>query len=121
MYWTVLSSFFITELDPGHFSWIHGLSAFTFCTLTIGTWAAMRHRVRLHRQFMVGSYFGLVGAFVGAVAVPQRDVPQLVVHQPLVFGVALVAVVVAAVTVVRLCMRSSPQVDIGLGGSLFER
>jgi len=109
MYWTVLSSFFITELDPGHFSWIHGLSAFTFLTLTIGTWAAMRHRIRLHRQFMVGSYFGLVGAFTGAVAVPQRDVPQLFVHQPLVFSAAVAAVVVTAVTVVRLCMRSGPK------------
>ncbi|MDP9391094.1 MAG: hypothetical protein M3P89_06865 [Actinomycetota bacterium] len=39
MYWTVLSSFFIKQLDPGHFSWIHGLSAFTFLTLTLGTWA----------------------------------------------------------------------------------
>ncbi len=68
MYWTVLSSFAIRELRPGHFSWIHGLSLFTFVTLSIGLWAALTHRVRLHRQFITGSYLGLVGAFIGAVA-----------------------------------------------------
>lgn len=100
MYWTVLSSFFITELEQGRFSWIHGLSVFTFCTLSLGTWAAIRGRIRLHRQFMVGSYFGLLGAFAGAVAVPQRDVPQLLVQQPLVFTAAVLAVTITAVTVI---------------------
>ena len=103
MYWTVLSSFFITELDPGHFSWIHGLSALTFVTLTAGTWAAVLGRIAVHRQFMTGSYLGLVGAFAGAVAVPQRDIPQLLVHRPVVFAVAVVAVAVASATVVALC------------------
>ena len=35
MYFTVLSSFGIKRLTPGHFSWIHGLSLFTFVTLTL--------------------------------------------------------------------------------------
>jgi uncharacterized membrane protein len=103
MYWTVLSSFFITELDPGQFSWIHGLSALTFVTLTAGTWAAVLGRVAVHRQFMTGSYLGLLGAFAGAVAVPSRDIPQLLVHRPVVFTAAVVGVVVASATVVVLC------------------
>jgi len=103
MYWTVLSSFFITELEPGRFSWIHGLSALTFVTLTAGTWAAVLGRVAVHRQFMTGSYLGLLGAFLGAVAVPSRDVPQLLVHRPLVFTAAVAAVGVASATVVALC------------------
>ncbi len=107
MYWTVLSSFFITELEPGRFSWIHGLSALTFVTLTVGTWAALRGRVALHRQFVLGSYLGLLGAFIGAVAVPQRDIPQLLVHRPLVLAAAVGAVAVAAATVIALC-RSGP-------------
>jgi uncharacterized membrane protein len=108
MYWTVLSSFFITELDPGHFSWIHGLSALTFVTLTIGTWAAVLGRVGLHRQFMTGSYLGLLGAFTAAVAVPARDVPQLLVQRPVVLAVAAAGVAVAAVTVIALC-RMDPR------------
>ena len=103
MYWTVLSSFFITELNPGHFSWIHGLSALTFLTLTLGTWAAIRGRINLHRHFMCGSYLGLIGAFLGAVAVPQRDIPQLLVHRPLVLAATVAAVAIATVTVVAVC------------------
>lgn len=72
MYWTVLSSFLIIELRPGHYSWIHGLSLFTFGTLSTGLWAALTGRIRLHPGLMTGSYFGLLGAFVGAVAVPVR-------------------------------------------------
>jgi uncharacterized membrane protein len=111
MYWTVLSSFFITELDPGHFSWIHGLSALTFVTLTIGTWAAVLGRVGLHRQFMTGSYLGLLGAFTAAVAVPARDVPQLLVHRPVVFAAAVAGVAVAGATVVALCRSGGRPVE----------
>ena len=107
MYWTVLSSFFITDLDPGHFSWIHGLSALTFVTLSLGTWAAIRGRIGLHRHFMRGSYLGLIGAFLGAVAVPQRDIPQLLVDRPLVLAAGVVAVLIATVTVVAACSGRS--------------
>lgn len=103
MYWTVLSSFFIKQLDPGHFSWIHGLSAFTFLTLTLGTWAAIRGRIGLHRHFMRGSYLGLMGAFLGAVVMPLRDIPQLLIHRPLILAAATCAVAVSTVTVVAVC------------------
>lgn len=29
---------------------------------------------------MTGSYFGLVGAFIGVVAVPDRRLPQMAIH-----------------------------------------
>jgi hypothetical protein len=29
---------------------------------------------------MTGSYFGLVGAFIGVVAVPGRRLPQMAIH-----------------------------------------
>ena len=91
MYWVIVSSFAIKDLRPGHFSWIHGLSVFTFGTLSIGLWAALTGRPEHHRTFMTGSYFGLVGAFIGAVAVPSRQVPQLSVHHPgqFVAGIAV--------------------------------
>jgi uncharacterized membrane protein len=96
MYWTVLSSFAIKQLNPGHFSWIHLLSVWTFVTLTIGLTAAITGRARLHRRFITGSYFGLLGAFAGAVAVPSRAIPQLVVHRPLEVVVASGCCVLAA-------------------------
>ena len=101
MYGTILSSFLIRSLDPGHFSWIHGLSAFTFCTLSLGLWAAVTGRIEHHRRFMTGSYLGLLGAFVGAVVVPQRDIPQWIVHRPaeLALGALGCALVAGAVIV----------------------
>jgi uncharacterized membrane protein len=108
MYWTVLSSFFIQELRPGRFSWIHGLSVFTFCTLSIGLWAALTGRVKVHRQFMTGSYFGLLGAFAGAVVVPARTIPQWTIHEPggLALGFAVCLLGAAAVVVAARPVRA---------------
>jgi uncharacterized membrane protein len=101
MYWTVLSSFGIQALRPGHFSWIHLLSIWTFISLSIALWAARTHRRQVHRQWVLGSYFGLCGAGLAALAFPQRLAPQLVVHHPLVFlaAVAGIAVLVVATVV----------------------
>lgn len=106
MYATVISSFLIRELRPGQFSWIHGLSVFTFCTLSIALWAAFTHRIETHRNFVIGSYFGLVGAFIGAVAVPIRYLPQAVVHRPFEVLLALGGCIVVAMAVVRLARES---------------
>ncbi|WP_432988165.1 DUF2306 domain-containing protein [Dactylosporangium sp. CA-233914] len=109
MYCTILSSFAIRALNPGHFSWIHGLSVFTFVTLSIGLWAAVTGRVRTHRRFMTGSYLGLLGAFAGAVVVPQRDIPQWIVHRPggLTLG-ALGCVAVAGLVVLAARRGAAP-------------
>ncbi len=93
----------VQELNPGHFSWNHGLSALTFLTLSLATWAAIRGRIKLHRHFMRGSYLGLIGAFLGAVPVPRRDIPQLLVHRPLVLAATGAALAIATVTVVAVC------------------
>jgi Predicted membrane protein len=76
MYLTALSSFGIQELRPGRFSWIHALSVLTLVTLTLGLWHARRGHVAAHAGNMIGSYLGLIGAFIGVVAVPSRLIPQ---------------------------------------------
>lgn len=112
MYWTAGSSFLIRQLNHGAFSWLHGLSAFTVMTLTIGLWAALTQRIELHRGMMRGTYIGVVGAFVGAVVVPQRDIPQLAVHQPFVLLAAVLSLVAVAVVVV-LSLRGPRERDTG--------
>ena len=57
MYVVVLTSFGIRTIDGG-FNWLHGLSLLTFCTLSLGLWAAWQRRIRAHRSFLTGSYFG---------------------------------------------------------------
>jgi uncharacterized membrane protein len=121
MYGTVLSSFVIKELRPGHFSWIHGLSIFTFCTLTIGLWGALTHRVQVHRNFMTGSYLGLVGALVGAVVVPQRRIPQWFLHHPAglaagaLISFAVAGAVIGAVSLGRPGRRARAGADRAAG------
>ncbi|HET8598908.1 MAG TPA: DUF2306 domain-containing protein [Segeticoccus sp.] len=76
MYFTAFSSFFIQQLRPGRFSWIHALSVLTIVTLSLGLWHARRGNVPRHAANMIGTYLGLLGALVGVVAVPSRLVPQ---------------------------------------------
>ena len=101
MLWVVLSSFWITELHPGHFSWIHGLSLWTLLSLTLAYWSARTGRRDQHRAWVVGTYFGLVGAGIAAMAFPVRLAPQLLVHRPLVFLAATAAAAGLTALVVR--------------------
>ena len=106
MYWTVLSSFWVKQLHPGHFTWIHGLSVWTFFSLSMALWAARTGRRQQHRQWVVGSYLGLLGAGLAAMAFPVRLAPQLLVHRPLVFAAAVAAT--AGVTAVVVRIAGSP-------------
>src|SRR3954451_22500830 len=103
MDWTAGRSFGIRALDPGHLSWLHGLSGRALVSLTVALWAARTHRRRLHRGFVVGSYFGLVGAAIAAMAFPVRLAPQLLVHHPLVFVGVVLAASLVAFAVARVC------------------
>ncbi|MEW1821209.1 DUF2306 domain-containing protein [Arthrobacter sp. NPDC080031] len=99
MYVVVPTSFGIRTIDGG-FNWLHGLSVLTFCALTAGLWAAHKRNIRAHRSFMTGSYFGLIGSFVGVLAVPTRRIPQLAINDfPLLALLILVLLVTAALTV----------------------
>ncbi len=59
---TALSSFFIREISPGHFSFIHILSGWVAFAAPLGVWAARTHRVRLHQRLMTGLVVG--GLFI---------------------------------------------------------
>ncbi|QOT15450.1 DUF2306 domain-containing protein [Paenarthrobacter sp. YJN-5] len=115
MYIVVLTSFGIRTIDGG-FNWLHALSALTFCTLTAGLWAVRTGNIRAHRSFMTGSYFGLIGAFVGVLAVPSRRIPQLAFHElPLLGLLILVLLGTAAMTVLGLARLRKAQRPLGAG------
>ena len=64
-----LSSFWILELrDGAGLSVIHVLSAWTIVSLAAALWFIRRGNVRAHKRFMIGTYLGLVGAGLGALA-----------------------------------------------------
>ena len=82
MTYVATSSFAIRDLRDGRFSVLHVLSLVTASALVLGIRAARRHDRQAHRGHMLGSYLGLAGAFIGAVAVPDRLVPTFVVTRP---------------------------------------
>lgn len=95
MYYVCISSFWI--VTAGHFTWLHGLSAFTLLTVTLGLVGAIRKNIRAHRANMTGSYIGIAIAFIFAVTVPGRAIPRLVAEDPAtaVFTAGLVLLSVA--------------------------
>lgn len=96
------SSFAIRDLRDGRLSLLHVLSVVTLVSLALGIRAARRHDVRAHRRNMLGSYYGLIGAFVGAVAVPDRDVPTFALTHPL--GALAAAAAIAATTAALIAL-----------------
>ena len=109
MYIVVLTSFGIRTIDGG-FNWLHALSVLTFCTLTAGLWAVRKGNIRAHRSLMTGSYLGLIGAFVGVLAVPSRRIPQLAIHElPLLGLLILVLLGTAALTILGLAQIREAQ------------
>jgi uncharacterized membrane protein len=111
MLYVSVTSFWIKELKPGEFSLIHILSVVTIVTVSLGLFAAIRGDIQSHRGNMIGSWLGLMGAFIGAVAVPVRHIPTFVVTEPVQAFAAFVAVLATAATVVTLAKALSNAVD----------
>lgn len=110
MYYVCVSSFWI--VTEGHFTWLHGLSAFTLVTVTLGLVSAVRGNIRSHLANMVGSYAGIAVAFVFAVAVPGRAIPRLLADDAstAVYVAALVVLSVAVIFAsLKLGGRSGPR------------
>jgi uncharacterized membrane protein len=64
-----LSSFWIFEIRKGAGpSFIHLLSAWTLISLACAVWFIRRGNVRAHKGFMVGTFLGLAGAGLFALA-----------------------------------------------------
>lgn len=102
MVYVAVTSFWIRDIRAGQLSWLHVLSVVTLVTVTLGLVSAWRGRIEAHRRQMRGSWLGLIGAGVGASAVPDRLLPQLVVTSPAGALLALVAVLLTTAVVLTL-------------------
>jgi uncharacterized membrane protein len=102
MYYVCFSSFWI--VSDGHFSWLHGLSAFTIVTVTLGLVSAIRGNVKSHLGNMAGSYIGIVVAFIFAVSVPGRAIPRLLAEDAAT-AVYVAGLVVLSVGVIFVSLR----------------
>ncbi|CAG7572646.1 putative membrane protein [Barrientosiimonas humi] len=106
MMWTALSSYAIRDIRPGQLSLLHILSTVTVVSLVIGIWAVRRGDVRTHLGAMRGSWLGSIGAFVGAVAVPDRLLPTFAVTNPAGFAAATATVLVVSALIVAVARAS---------------
>lgn len=102
MYYVCFSSFWI--VSDGHFSWLHGLSAFTIVTVTLGLVSAIRGDIKSHLANMVGSYIGIAVAFIFAVSVPGRLIPRLL-EEDAPTAVYVAGLVVLSVAVIFVSLR----------------
>lgn len=71
-----LVSFSIQEINPGGFSWIHGLSIFVLINLVLAIRAIRQGKVARHRSIMLGVMAGLLIAGLFALA-PGRAISGL--------------------------------------------
>ncbi|WP_395398315.1 DUF2306 domain-containing protein [Arthrobacter sp. UC242_113] len=102
MYYVCFSSFWI--VSDGHFSWLHGLSAFTIVTVTLGLISAIRRNIPAHRGNMIGSYIGIAAAFSFAVSAPGRAIPRLLAED-LPTALYVAALVALSVAVIFISLR----------------
>jgi len=102
MYYVAVTSFWIQEIRPGHFSALHILSIVTIVTVPIGLVSAMRGNIAAHLGNMTGNWIGLCFAFVFAVVIPERHLPQFVMNEPIGAVGAALAVIVTSIALVRV-------------------
>ena len=102
MLWVAITSYWIRDIRDGEFSLLHILSTVTLVTVTLGVVNARRGNIAAHKGNMRGSWLGLCGAFVGAVAVPDRVIPTFVMTQPLDATLAVLLLTGLTVLLIRI-------------------
>lgn len=102
MLWVAITSYWIRDIRDGEFSLLHILSTVTLVTVTLGVVNARRGHIAAHKGNMRGSWLGLCGAFVGAVAVPDRVIPTFVMTRPLDATLAVLLIATLTVLLVRV-------------------
>ena len=100
--YVAFSSFWLKDLRPGHFSLLHILSVVTIVSVVLGIFAARRGNIRAHQGDMLGPWIGMTFAGIFAFAVPERELPTLIVTEPIGAATAAGAVVVATIVILGL-------------------
>lgn len=90
---TSVSAFFIGGYDSVLSIALHALAAWTIISIISGVYFARKGNISAHKGFMIGSYLGLIGAFMGVVVVPDRRVPTWFDAYPLqMMAIALIII-----------------------------
>lgn len=95
MLYVALGSWLFGGYDSPVDIFLRVLAVWTTFSVIMAVVQARRGRIDRHRGFMVGTYLGLIGAFIGVLAVHTRRVPAWFAAEPLTMS--LIAVAIAAV------------------------
>jgi uncharacterized membrane protein len=68
---------------------------------------AKRGNIDAHKAYMLGSYFGLLGAFVGVIVVPSRRVPSWFLAHPTQMTLIAVSIIAVSGFVVSLLIQTN--------------
>lgn len=89
---------------------LRALAVWTTFSVTMAVIEARRGRIDRHRAYMVGTYLGLIGAFVGVLAVRTRRVPAWFIAEPLLMSVIAVAIIaVGGFVIAGIMFRTTPR------------
>ncbi|MDB5175602.1 MAG: hypothetical protein JWM81_460 [Candidatus Saccharibacteria bacterium] len=88
-----ITGLFIGDYKSGIGIFLHGLAIWTIISISLGIYFARRGNIKSHKGFMLGSYFGLLGALIGVISVPTRRVPSYFHAYPLAMTVITIAVI----------------------------
>ena len=89
---------------------LRALAVWTTFSVIMAIIQARRGNIDKHRGFMVGTYFGLIGAFVGVLAFRTRRVPAWFIAEPLMMSLIAVAIIaVGGFVVAGIMFRTRPR------------
>jgi uncharacterized membrane protein len=97
-----IGSFFIGSYAGGLDLFLHALAAWTTFSILAGIYYARHGNINVHKGYMLGSYFGLLGATIGVISVPARRVPSYFNAYPFQMTMILISVIAASVIIIAL-------------------
>ena len=108
MIYVSIGSFFFGGYGDAIDLFLRGLAIWTLFSVVFAIYQARRGNIATHRGLMVGTHLGLIGAFIGVVAVHTRRVPSWFMAHPLEMTiVALIIIAVAGFIIAAILQRYS--------------
>lgn len=102
-----VTGFFIGGYSDGLGIFLHALAAWTIISVCAGIYFARKGLIAQHKGFMLGAYFGLLGALVGVIAVRTRRVPSYFCAYPVTMTFVTAGIIaVCGFVILALSVRS---------------
>lgn len=93
MLFVALGSWLFGGYDSAIDIFLRVLAVWTTFSVIMAVVQARRGNIDRHRGFMVGTYLGLLGAFIGVLAVHTRRVPAWFAAEPLLMSLIATAII----------------------------